>query len=339
MAVTALAPADSPRAGEVDPGHVRALMEMEELPPLLVCRRTMRVVDGMHRLTAAMLSGRSHVAVRYFDGDEEAAFVTAVQANLHRGLRLSRQERTAAAERIMTAYPQWSNRAIAQAAGLSAKTVATVRRRTTEDGPQSNTRVGRDGRARPVDPAAGRRRAADYLGEHPDASLRRIAAAAGVSVGTARDVRAKWASGEDPVVRRDAPARAEVRLAAVGPGPKAPGPHAPGPHPAGPHALGPNAPGPHAPGPHAPGPHAPGPPRHRAPAADPLAVLARDPSVRFSEPGRQLLRLLDNRALTGEQAASLRRAVPLHSRPALAAAINQHIDVWSTFLTNLEQTG
>ncbi|MEV5954179.1 ParB N-terminal domain-containing protein [Streptomyces sp. NPDC051987] len=305
MPVAALAPADSPRAEDVDLAYARSLMEIGDLPPILVNRRTLRVVDGMHRLTAAMLAGRPEIQVRFFDGDEREAFVASVRANLHHGRRLSQQERSAAACRILAAYPEWSNRAIAQATGLSTKTVATLRRRSSGDGPQLNTRVGRDGRARPVDPSAGRERAAAYLRGHPDASLRRIAAAAGVSVGTARDVRARMERGEDPVqARRTAASAAPAPLAAVGPA---------------------DAPA--------------RPARRRVLAKDPLATLARDPSIRFSDHGRHLLRMLDNRALLGAEGALLADAVPGHCRAALIAAVHQHIDLWLAFAGLLDQTG
>ncbi|MFJ8490544.1 ParB N-terminal domain-containing protein [Streptomyces sp. NPDC094038] len=303
--VTALAPADSPRAEDVDLAYARSLMEIGELPPILVNRRTLRVVDGMHRLTAALLAGRPEIDVRFFDGDERETFVASVRANLHHGRRLSQQERSAAARRVLTAYPEWSNRAIAQATGLSTKTVAILRTRSSGDGPQLNTRVGRDGRTRPVDPSAGRERAAAYLRAHPDASLRRIASAAGVSVGTARDVRARVERGEDPVpVRRAAASGEAAPPAAVAP------------------ADAPVRPA-----------------RRRAPATDPLAALARDPSVRFSDPGRQLLRMLDNRALLGAEGAVLADALPGHCRAALIAAVHQHIDLWLAFAGLLEQTG
>ncbi|MDQ0762844.1 ParB/RepB/Spo0J family partition protein [Streptomyces canus] len=306
VAIAALVPADSPRSGEVDLAYARSLMEVRELPPILVCRRTMRVIDGMHRLTAATLAGRADIDVRYFDGDEKEAFVQAVQANLHRGRRLSQQERAAAARRIVAAYPQWSNRAIAQAAGLSTKTVAAIRRRSTGNEPQLNSRVGRDGRARPVDPSVGRERAAAHLREHPDASLRQIAEAAGISVGTARDVRARVERGEDPVGRRAAVRDERVLLTAVERNNRL---RVPDPRPA------------------------------VAPVKDPLAVLTRDPSLRFSEAGRQLLRLLDNRALLDAGGDALSAAVPLHNRAALTAAVYQHIDTWLAFLSMLERAG
>ncbi|WP_405477518.1 ParB N-terminal domain-containing protein [Streptomyces canus] len=308
VAIAALVPADSPRSGNVDLAYARSLMEVRELPPILVCRRTMRVIDGMHRLTAATLAGRTDIDVRYFDGDEKEAFVQAVQANLHQGRRLNQQERAAAARRIVAAYPQWSNRAIAHAAGLSTKTVAAIRRRSTGDAAQLNTRVGRDGRARPVDPSVGRERAAAHLREHPDASLRQIAAAAGVSVGTARDVRTRVERGEDPVGRR-AERVQPVTLTAVERNER----------------LRATA------------------PRHPvapvAPVKDPLAVLACDPSLRFSEAGRQLLRLLDNRVLLDAGGDALLASVPPHNRAALTAAVHQHIDTWLAFLSVLDRAG
>lgn len=313
LPVAALVPADSPRAGDIDLAYARSLAEVRDLPPILVCRRTLRVIDGMHRLTAATLAGRADIDVRYFDGDEKEAFVEAVQANLHRGRRLNQRERLAAAQRILATYPRWSNRAVAQAAGLSTKTVAAVRRRATGEEPQSNTRVGRDGRARPVDPTVGRRRAAGYLREHPDASLRQIAGAAGISVGTARDVRARVQRDEDPVGRRaasEAAVRDEpVALTAVERNGRLREPVRPR-TPTGP-----------------------------VPGKDPLAVLARDPTLRFSASGRQLLRLLDNRALLGAGGDALLAAVPPHSRAALTLAVHEHIDIWLAFVSVLDRTG
>jgi hypothetical protein len=52
---------------------------------------------------------------------------------------------------------------------------------------------------RPVNPAIGRRRAAEFLSMNPRASLREIARKAGVSVTTARDVRQRVDKGENPL--------------------------------------------------------------------------------------------------------------------------------------------
>ncbi|MDP9642266.1 ParB-like chromosome segregation protein Spo0J [Actinopolyspora lacussalsi] len=201
--VDTLLSADSPRLDGEDTEHVRILAESDDpLPPIVVHRPTMRVIDGMHRLRVALLQGRSHIEVEFYDGDEEDVFILAVQANVRHGLPLSLTDRTAAAARIVDSHPQWSDRAIALIAGLSGKTVAAIRRRSTEEDPRSNTRIGRDGRERPLNGATGRRLASELLRERPDASVREIARAARIAPSTVCDVRKRMQSGEDPVPSR-----------------------------------------------------------------------------------------------------------------------------------------
>ncbi|GHA01130.1 hypothetical protein GCM10010329_23490 [Streptomyces spiroverticillatus] len=156
-----LLPSDSPRGGACDENHVLALAGSgREFEPLLVHRPTMRVIDGMHRLSAARLRGYDTVAVRFFDGSQADAYVLSVQLNIRHGLPLSRAERRAAAERIVRTHPHWSDRAIAERTGLSGKTVGRLRGSVSEEIPQSHTRVGRDGTLRPLNSRDGRLRAA-----------------------------------------------------------------------------------------------------------------------------------------------------------------------------------
>ncbi|MET8851611.1 helix-turn-helix domain-containing protein [Amycolatopsis sp. NPDC004625] len=203
LPVDSLRPAVSPRVGGVDAEHVRELAELaERLPPVIASRDGLRVIDGTHRLLAAKAAGRTHVDVLLADcapGDE---FLLAVRLNAHSGRTLSPIDRAAAAARLVELHPAWSDRAIAAASGLSDKTVAAARRRSGADLPQPNTRIGRDGRRYPTDQAAGRARAVRVLAENPGASVREIAREAGVSVGTAHDVRSRWQRGEDPLARR-----------------------------------------------------------------------------------------------------------------------------------------
>ena len=70
----------------------------------------MRVIDGTHRLRAALLRGVDVIDVLYFDGPDADAFVLAVELNHTHGLPLSRADRTAAAERIIGSHPDWSDR-------------------------------------------------------------------------------------------------------------------------------------------------------------------------------------------------------------------------------------
>jgi ParB-like chromosome segregation protein Spo0J len=177
------------RFGE-DLEHIERLAESEaSLPPIVVHRPTMQVLDGMHRLRAATLCGQSDIEVRFFDGNEAEAFVLAVRSNVFHGLPLTLSERKDAMARIICLYPQWSDRMIASATGLAAKTVAGERRRLTDEKQHLDARVGRDGRARPVNAAERRDAAARLFKDNPSISLREVAATVGISPETARRVR------------------------------------------------------------------------------------------------------------------------------------------------------
>ncbi|MGC7102582.1 ParB N-terminal domain-containing protein [Amycolatopsis lurida] len=194
-----LRPADSPRLAGVDTAHARRLAESDSvLPPILVHRSTMRVVDGMHRLHAAELRGQERIEVQFVEGTPEEAFVLAVESNTGRSLALSLAEREAAASRIIVSYPHWSNRLIATKTRLAPGTVGAIRSRSTVQNDQLN-RVGLDGRTRPLSAVAGRVRAGEVISERPEASLRTVARAAGISIGTARDVRERVRKGESPI--------------------------------------------------------------------------------------------------------------------------------------------
>lgn len=211
--VAAIREADSPRSSGVDLEHARYLAQVDaDLPPIVVDRATMRVIDGMHRLTAARLNGEPDIDVRFFEGDQADAFLLAVRLNVSHGMPLSLADRRSAAARIIRTHPQLSDRAIARTTGLAAKTIAALRRRT--ESPGTSSRVGLDGRARPVDAQAGREAAARLLAERPNASLREIAREAGISAETVRSVRERVRAGEDPVAdRRSGRARTKTEPA------------------------------------------------------------------------------------------------------------------------------
>ena len=132
--IESLAPANSPRlAGEVHE-HTQRLAESEsDLPPILVHRPTMRIIDGTHRVKAMAYRGRDEIEAEFYDGSLEDAFVLSVHANVQRGLPLSLADRRAAARRILATHAAWSDRAIAQLTGLSAKTISDLRCATAEN--------------------------------------------------------------------------------------------------------------------------------------------------------------------------------------------------------------
>ncbi|KUM98500.1 hypothetical protein AQI88_02095 [Streptomyces cellostaticus] len=280
--------ADSPRTTGVDAGHVHKLARTATpLPPVLVHWPTLRVIDGVHRVHAARLRGDDRIGVRYFEGSAEDAFVEAVRLNTSRGLPLTRADRAAAVERILGTHPQWSDRLIASAAGVTAGTVAAVRKRSTDQDEQSNTRRGRDGRLRPVDPAEGRRRAGLLLAERPDATLRQIAVDAGIALATARDVRERIRRGEDPVPRRFRGPDAATDTSGLAP--RTAAETAPGAGDAGMDLL--------------------------------VTQLRKDPSLRLTESGRALLQMLSvPLLLQGDKAQQFVEAVPGHRTASVVQA-------------------
>lgn len=173
----------SPRAVRVDEDHVLALAEvLDRLPPVVVDQRTMKVIDGVHRVEASRRLGRTEIRALLFSGSETEALVVAVQANVRHGKPLTRSERQAAAGNLLRRCPDRSDRWVAEVCGLSHSTVARIRQAAEALGP--GVRTGRDGRRRPVDPAAGRRAIVKALAEGPASSFRQVAEAAGVAPST-----------------------------------------------------------------------------------------------------------------------------------------------------------
>jgi len=324
----ALRPADSPRLNGEDRAHIARLVETEApLPPILVDRRTMRVIDGMHRLMAASLQGRKTIDAVFFEGSEADVFLRAVRENVAHGLPLSQADRRAAAERIIASHPHLSDRAIGQTAGLAAKTVAAIRKRSAGGAPQSGARVGRDGRVRPLDSGIGRRRAAELLASRPDASLRDVAQAAGISPATALDVRKRMERGESPVPQKPKGRTARAGAAMTGAGGGMPGGEAstrtddcnavPVPLPrftrqqASRDSMPPD------------------------PAAT-VEKLMRDPSLMNNERGKVMLRLLHVNAVGTKHLPDMATAVPPHCVAIMAQLAAQYATMWLDFARELD---
>jgi ParB-like chromosome segregation protein Spo0J len=312
--VLSLKPADSPRLNGEDKAHITRLAETETpLPPILVQNHTMRVIDGMHRLMAASLQGRETIDVIFFDGSDADIFLRAVQENVAHGLPLSQADRRAAAERIIASHPHMSDRAISHSVGLAAKTVAAIRKRSSGEVPQSNARVGRDGRVRPLNSAERRLRAADLLAQQPEVSLRDVARATGIAPATVLDVRKRLERGEPPVPGKQpansgtasgAKANAdgnETSAAAMRFDPRSAS-------------------------------------RSTAPR-DPAAIvqkLLRDPSLRSSERGKGMLRLVYVNAVGAEQLQDLAASVPLHCVAIFVQLARQYAKMWQDFAMELD---
>jgi ParB-like chromosome segregation protein Spo0J len=307
--IMSLRPADSPRLNGEDKAHIARLAETETaLPPILVDRRTLRVIDGMHRLMAASIRGRVSIDVVFFDGSEADVFLRAVEENVTHGLPLSQADRRAAAGRIIASHPHMSDRAIGRAAGLAAKTVAAIRKRSSEDAPQSNTRVGRDGKVRPLDSSEGRRQAAELIAQQPGASLRDVARAAGISPATVLDVRKRLERGDPPVPEKPAANGSAAKGTGTGCVDDAAA--------------------------------AVFQPRRRSQAAlDPAATvekLLRDPSLRGNDQGKGMLRLLHGNAASAKQLPDMAAAVPPHCVGVILGLARLYAKLWQDFAQELE---
>ena len=197
----------SPRFGGQDIDHAQALaFRLDDCPPILVERSTSTVIDGVHRVLAARMLGRTTIVARFFEGTHEEAFLEAVRSNIAHGKPLTLAEREAAAKKVLGIHCDWSDRLVGDICGLSDKTVGRLRK-TTADIPQLSARVGRDGRQRPTDPQPLRNQIAAALREKPGAKLEDIAASLSTSPSTVRDVRKRLQRGDDPAGRTGASER------------------------------------------------------------------------------------------------------------------------------------
>ncbi|GAA2591620.1 ParB/RepB/Spo0J family partition protein [Streptomyces axinellae] len=287
----------SPRTSGEDPEHIETLLSTEgELPPILVHRPTMRVVDGLHRLKVAQLRGDTKIVSRLVDGTESDAFVLAVEANIRHGLPLSLADRKRAAVHIIGTHPQWSDRRVASATGISAGTVADLRRRGGDSGTEA--RIGRDGRIRPADGSGRRRLAAELIRSDPGLSLRQVAKQVGISPETVRDVRGRLERGESPVPDGSIRLRAES------------------------HPLHRTEPG-----------FARTVGRDRLAM---LERLKADPALRLSETGRILLRMLTVHSIDGQEWERILHNVPPHLYSVVAEFAREHARVWTGFADSLD---
>ena len=298
LPIHSIKPWFSPRLDGVNMAHAEVLAEQESsLPPILVQKDSLRVVDGMHRLRAAELVGRDSIEVRFFDGDEDAAFLRALAENAMHGLPLSIRDREAAALVILERHPDWSDRAVAQATGLSGKTVAKLRQ-PAKGSATGERRVGRDGRLRPVNARMRRQVVSELLDKRPNDSVREIALAAGVSPNTVRDVRRRMNRGE--ISSAELPTN-----------------RARDSHPR--HGLHP----------------VPAPQSTFDPATT-MDNLKRDPSVRYTDRGRELLRLLDLQLGDSRMYEVFLHSLPPHCLPAVISLARHISTVWDEFANRLD---
>jgi hypothetical protein len=230
-----------------------------------------------------------------------------VWLNVSHGLPLALADRKRAAERIARSHPQWSDRRVAAVTGISPGTVADIRRRVAGDSAPDASRIGQDGRVRPLDSSAGRRLAGQLMTENPNLSLRQVAKAAAISPETARDVRNRLRSGLELVPARRA--RGAVQPAAKNKNSER-----------NPLNIVPPAGRPE-------------------PPVDPAVIVNRlmsDPALRYTDTGRNLLRLLNLHTRWTEEWDTIVDNVPPHCTDAVADLARQFAGLWADFATRVD---
>jgi hypothetical protein len=294
----------SPRLRGVEKQHVSALAQIASsaLPPVLVHQRTLRVIDGVHRVHAALVRGEAKIAAELVECDEGEIFIRAVQANSRHGLPLSLEERRAAGRRILETHPDWSDRMIAKVVGLSPNTVGAMRRRQVGAAATRGPRIGLDGSIHRPGTGDTRNAVREALARNPAASVRELATTVGISVGRAHVLRHELLDGK----RHEGAAAEAMRVETPGDG-------------GGSGGSGGGRDG-----------------GHVAPGLL-VKMLTADPALRLNEQGRGLLRLLVMQAIDPAEWSTLVDVVPAHRANIVIELAESFSRTWSRFADELKR--
>lgn len=206
--------------------HLEAVRRSPESWPPVVVMSDGVIVDGHHRVAAAVAMGLGQIRVEIFAGGLADAWVHAAKVNTRHGLSWTQQQRRAAVVAMLTQWPDWSNRRIAATVGVSEATVRRARQLAAPDAQATMTqshasatqshgldgvqmRVGRDGRQRPSTRGAISAAVHQALDRNEGASSRDVARAVGASPSYVAHVRRQRAN--DSPVRRSAGPRNVMR--------------------------------------------------------------------------------------------------------------------------------
>jgi hypothetical protein len=244
-----------------------------------------------------MLRGDEMIEVRLFDGTEKEAFLLAVQSNIAHGLPLSLADRIRAAERIVASHPSWSDRAIAAVSGLGARTVGNLRGRIQVDMDAGLART-RTGRDGRVRPL-----------DNADGRLRASAIIKERPNASLREVARE--AGISPSTVRDVRQRVTQGLDPVPP--KWRRQDSPKPVDSHDRLL------------------------ERPELASMLQGLQSDPSLRFTESGRVLLRWIFARAIRSEERSDVVEKVPPHCSYIMVNVARACADEWLELANDLER--
>jgi ParB-like chromosome segregation protein Spo0J len=171
----------------LDPDHIELLCEVLDRCPPIIITSDGALVDGEHRVAAALSLGRTDLPAVVL-GDTDCVgtdLIQSIEANTGHGLPLTQAERRSAVEAVLAVRPDLADRAIAQICGVARSTVKCKRAEACSGGLNDhlNARAGSDGKRYGGAPPTWRPHLEALLRIDPTMTVRTLAARTGASVG------------------------------------------------------------------------------------------------------------------------------------------------------------
>jgi hypothetical protein len=107
------------------------------------------VVNGFHRVKAALKAGKTEISAEVTEGDYRSALLASAGVNRTNGVRRTNKEKRLAVSKLLqdAEWSQWSDEVVAEKCGVSAPFVGLLRKELTPNGSESSqVRRGKDNR-------------------------------------------------------------------------------------------------------------------------------------------------------------------------------------------------
>jgi hypothetical protein len=185
-----------PSIRPIDEAQVTVLAGvLDRLPPIAVTEDDLKLVDGAHRVEAAVRAGRTHLPAEHLALAPGEVLAERIRRNSSHGLPLNLEERKRAALLLLAEDSARSNAAVGLITGLSTSTVRRLRGCPGHSVNDPDTVIGVDGKRYPRDRAGRREAALEMLRRDPGLSDRAIAGRVGLSPTTVGSLRRTAATG------------------------------------------------------------------------------------------------------------------------------------------------
>lgn len=146
-----------PRAHGLSQEHAEDLAEAyrrdDEIPPIMVFRigKLFKLAKGFHRIEGAKRAGKKELACQVEDGTDTDCALAALCSNQSHGLKRTNEDKRRCVEEMLKLVPDWSDRRIADEAGVGHPLVASLRPKPTDvESDSTSTRTDKKGNKRPA---------------------------------------------------------------------------------------------------------------------------------------------------------------------------------------------